>query len=260
MGWDDQDKAERRGWFARLHLTWPTLFLAGWLLYEFTAMPGLAALVACAKFGWADVRIAFWLRRVDPDVRRGRAWFWGYLTYGLWKVAIVAALSLAVIGTLESLFIAPRRWQAGNPGVSPVFSGALKAVVVAFSIALPLCYVALRAAWRNGARIWRHRSLRWALENGNWPPMGQGVKMQLFALTALLLITFGGLTVIWVWFVDEIIEANNPLPCLLALLTIHLVGSVGLLRAGSRLSAVYLHECWSVEAGEVYKGEPLKEV
>src|SRR5690348_799120 len=94
--------AEDRGW--RFPLSWTVLILLGWLLYECTAQPALAAAVACAKFGWADVRAAFWLRRVDPDRRRGATCFWCYLTFGLWKVAVMSILVMILLGFLGSLF------------------------------------------------------------------------------------------------------------------------------------------------------------
>ena len=70
-----EEEPERRGWVSRLHLSWPMLFVAGWLLYEFTAQPGFGTLVACVKFGWADVRTALWLRRLRsrPPQRTRRA-------------------------------------------------------------------------------------------------------------------------------------------------------------------------------------------
>jgi hypothetical protein len=79
------------------------------LLYECTAQPGLAAAVACAKFGWADLRSVLWLRRVDPDRRRGATCFWGYLTFGLWKVAVASTLAMILLGTLAQ--VANRRAQ-----------------------------------------------------------------------------------------------------------------------------------------------------
>src|SRR5215475_3477379 len=84
-----------RGW--RLSVSWYALLLLGWLLYEATSQPELAAAVTCAKFGWSDWRAAWWLRRVDPDWRRGRTCFWFYLAYGLWKVAVMASVVMFVL-------------------------------------------------------------------------------------------------------------------------------------------------------------------
>src|SRR5690348_12629896 len=137
MNWRDEEREERRGWFGRWHLSWPMLFLAGWLLYEFTAQPGLAALVACAKLGWGDVRTAVWLRRVDPDRTRGQTCFWAYLTYGLWKIAVMATLTMIALGVFGLLFDrAPRPPQANN-GLSPVFGGALAAMAMGFGLSFP---------------------------------------------------------------------------------------------------------------------------
>ena len=57
------DEARPRPW--RLRLSWPVVLLLAWLVYEFTALPGLAAAVTCWKFGWADFLAARWLRRAE---------------------------------------------------------------------------------------------------------------------------------------------------------------------------------------------------
>src|SRR6185312_8713422 len=155
MEWKHEDETERGGWLGRLHLSWPALFLAGWLLYEFTAQPGPAALVACAKFGWPDVRTAFWLRRVDPDRLRGRACFWSYLTFALWKVAMMATVAMIVIGFLSVIFDRLQRQPpANNNGVSPVLGGALAAAAIGFGLSFPTTYIALWLALRSGIRLW----------------------------------------------------------------------------------------------------------
>src|SRR5205823_1721793 len=51
----------------------------GWALYELTTQPALGAVAVCLKFGWEDFRTARWLRRRDPNRRRGRACFWLYV-------------------------------------------------------------------------------------------------------------------------------------------------------------------------------------
>src|SRR5579883_2341719 len=86
------EEMQRRSWFSRLHLSWPMLFVAGWLLYELTTKPTLGAVAVCLKFGWEDFRTAIWLRRNDPRRLRGRACFWLYLASGLAKTAGVAGL------------------------------------------------------------------------------------------------------------------------------------------------------------------------
>src|SRR5579864_658654 len=87
-----EEEMERRGWFSRLHLSWPMLFVIGWLVYELTTKPTLGAVAVCLKYGWEDFRAAIWLRRVDPRRLRGRACFWLYLAWGLTKTAAVACL------------------------------------------------------------------------------------------------------------------------------------------------------------------------
>src|SRR5947209_18895965 len=70
-----------RGWHGPF--TWTGLLAVGWVLYELTAQPAVGAVAVCLKFGWEDFRTALWLRRRDPDRRRGRACFWLYAGNGL---------------------------------------------------------------------------------------------------------------------------------------------------------------------------------
>lgn len=104
--------------------SWTALLLVGWLIYEFTAQPGLAAFAVCTKLTWNDFATARWLSRVDYNWRRARMCFWFYLAFGLWKMAVAggALIALTLIGILipqqlagpqraELLFKAPS-WRA----------------------------------------------------------------------------------------------------------------------------------------------------
>ena len=188
MDWRDEERGERRGWFGRLHLSWPMLFLAGWLLYEFTAQPGLAALVACAKFGWSDMRTGVWLRRVDPDRYRGQTCFWAYLTYGLWKIAVMATLTMIVLGVLGVLFDRAARQPQANNGFSPVLGGALAAMAIGFGLSFPTTYITLWSALRHGVRIWLGRAPGRARTERFWPPRHGGINAAPFVgFTGLVL-------------------------------------------------------------------------
>src|SRR6266566_1511806 len=84
------ERRSARRW--RGAFTWTGLLVVGWALYELTTQPALGAVAVCLKFGWEDFRTARWLRRRDPDRRRGRACFWLYVGNGLWKTAVVAVV------------------------------------------------------------------------------------------------------------------------------------------------------------------------
>jgi hypothetical protein len=249
-----QEETKRRGRFSRLHLSWPMLFLAGWLLYQFTAQPGLGALVACAKFGWADIRTAFWLRRVDPDRRRGKTCFWAYLTYGLWKVGLMSTLVLITIGLFDDLIVLVPRPFA--PKWHPVLSGVLTAIAMGFSLSLPTAYIALWSAWRNGVRVWLGNAPTRARKAHFWPPRHGRVNMVFFVGSTTLLLTIFVIVFVIV-SVSAFIESIQPnraaakaisqyLPVAIALLIIAFF-RMGLLR---RRLASSPEECWTVEEGE----------
>jgi hypothetical protein len=202
MGVKDDDPDRAGGWKPRL--TWPALLLAGWLLYEATAQPGLAAAVTCAKFGWADFQAARWLLRVDPDRRRGRACFWFYLAFGLWKVAVLATAVTIAILFLGSL-VHPGRRRLGGAALSPVLGGALVAAGVGFGLSFLTTYVALWAALRSRVKVWLGFAPHRARTERFWPPC-HGLTnaapfvtvttliltLWAFLLTLLLLVAGGG--------------------------------------------------------------------
>ncbi len=272
MDWRDENEAERSSWFGRLHLSWPMLLLAGWLLYEFTAQPGLAALVACAKFSWADVPTAFWLRRVDPDGGRGRTCFWAYLTYGLWKVAILAMLAVIPIGYLDVNFPGLLPGPAGNQrlpsmfneipavvgqiivlrGVRPVAVGVLTAAFIGFGLFLPLAYITLWSAWRNGVRIWLDSGPCRAYKERFWPPRHGQINMVPFIGIFQNFITWFVIVAIEVALEPIVQPKLHPAAGGLIMLLIFSVVACGLFWMWSRVVAHSPQECWVAEKGEQF--------
>jgi hypothetical protein len=249
------EKTERRGWFGRLHLSWPMLFLAGWLLYEFTAQPGLAALVACAKFGWADLRTALWLRRVDPDRGRGRTCFWAYLTYGLWKVAVMATLTMIALGLFSALFDRAARPPQPNNGISPVFGGALAAAAIGFGLSFPTTYIALWSALRNGVRLWLGHAPVRARKERFWPPHHGGLNAAPFVGFTGLILTLW-LIVFTAGVLAAVIQPAGVevLVFLLGTLAAIILAIVLFFRISLRTIARSPQECWiAVEDEEAYQ-------
>jgi hypothetical protein len=249
MEWRDEDEADRGGWLRRLHLSWPALLLAGWLLYEFTAQPGLASLVACAKFGWADVRTAFWLRRVDPDRLRGQTCFWSYLTYGLWKVAVMATVAMIAVGFLSSIFDRLPRQPQGKNGISPVLDGALAAAAMGFCLSLPTAYIAIWSAWRNGVRVWLGQAPRRARLERFWPPQHGGINAAPFVGLTILIMTVAGITLVSILGAIIWANAGGILVLFLGMLTALLIPSV-LRSVSKRVIARSPQECWVAEENE----------
>jgi len=237
------------------HLNWTTLVLLGWLLYELTSQPGPAAAVACAKFGWSDVRAAFWLRRVDPDRRRGAACFWWYITFALWKVAVMSVLCVFVIGFIAGLL--PRAAN-GPPGARPVLGvlqGVGSAVGIGFGLSFLCGYIALWSALRNGVRVWLGSAPHRARGERHWPPSPGQVNFVPFVTftTLVFSIAFVGIAL-----VGTILAFNwQPQgPWAAFLLTTLMLSSVGTLivafaAVSRRIVAQTPQECWPWEPGEV---------
>lgn len=261
MDHGDEERTNRRDGFRGLHLSWPMLALAGWLLYEFTAQPGLAALVACAKFGWPDVCTALWLRRVDPDRGRGQTCFWAYLTYGLWKVAVMATLAMIVINFLSLLFDRAPRQAQGNIGISPVLGGALAAAAVGFGLSFPTTYIALWSARRNGVRIWLGQAPNRARRERFWPPHHGGINAAPFVGFTCLVVTLWFITFMSACLIlifqpagvgAVVFFVTTTVPTTIAVLV--------LLRLSMQLIARSPQECWTAEKDEaVYQIRGVEE-
>lgn len=237
------------------------LFLAGWLLYEFTAQPGLAALVACAKVGWADVRTALWLRRVDPDRGRGRTCFWAYLTYGLWKVAVMATLTMIVLGMFGTLFDRAARPPQGNNGFSPVFGGALAAMAIGFGLSFPTTYVALWSALRNGVRLWLGQAPTRARKERFWPPQHGSVNAALYVGFTSLMMTLW-LMVFLAGVLGVLLQPAGVALLVFLLGTLVSIVLVILIhfRISYRVIANSPQECWiALEGEEVYQVQDAEE-
>lgn len=237
------------------------LFLAGWLLYEFTAQPGLAALVACAKFGWADVRAAVWLRRVDPDRPRGRTCFWAYLTYGLWKVAVMATLTMIALGLFNVFLDRAARPPQANNGFSPVLGGALAAAMMGFGLSLPAAYVALWSALRNGVRVWLGHAPVRARKERFWPPSQGGINATPFVGFTILILTMW-LIVFTAGVLGAVFQPVGVwlLVFLLGTLGFVLLAMIVLFRVSLLVIARSPRECWiALEGEEVYQVQGAEE-
>lgn len=237
------------------------LALAGWLLYEFTAQPGLAALVACAKFGMNEVHTAFWLRRVDPDRGRGQTCFWAYLTYGLWKVAIMATLTMIAIGFVGALFNrAPRQPQPNN-GFSPVLGGALAAATAGFGLSFPTSYIALWSARRNGVRLWLGQAPNRARRERFWPPHHGGINAAPFVGFTSFVLTLWFSIFMSVWLAILLQPAGfGAAAFFITMIVATAVTILVLIDMLRRVIARSPHECWTTEEDEtVYQIQRAEE-
>jgi hypothetical protein len=157
--------------------TWAGLLLLGWLVFEWTSQPALAALLVCLKFGWGDWRAARWLRKYDPDPDRGQACFWVYVGWALWKVT-AAALAVSLL-----FFFVIATWLdlmgAAGPGnvlkrLLPILIGTFLLVLVGMLASLLATVRAFWLAHRHRLKLWVGREARLARKERLWPPRGPG--------------------------------------------------------------------------------------
>ncbi len=178
------DEAPTRPW--HIHISWYAVILAGVLLYEMTAQPGLAAAVTCSKFGWRDWRVALWLRRVDPDWKRGRTCFWFYLSFGLWKVALLATLMMMLL--LLAMSPGCRVLPGGNK-LSPAIVGVLTAAGLGFGCSFLLTYLGMALALRHRVKVWLGLAPVLARQQRYWPPEGGQHNAAPFVIITTLILT-----------------------------------------------------------------------
>src|SRR6266536_3189489 len=185
-----EEQAPRSG---GIHVSWYALLLLGWLLYEATSQPELAAAVTCAKFGWSDWRAAWWLRRVDPDWRRGRTCFWFYLAYGLWKVAVMASVVMFFLLLAGSMLRRKPAWAPQAGGMSPAVAGVLIAAGFGFGLSFFATYVSIWSALRHRVKVWLGAAPHLARTQKYWPPSSGQQNAAPFVIATTLIITL--------WFV-----------------------------------------------------------
>jgi hypothetical protein len=91
LEFDPQESQSRYRWW-KSSLVWTTLIVTAFLVYEITARPIWGVVVLCSKFGWGDFLTAFWLRRVDRNRPRAKAFFWFLSAIGLLHIANAGAM------------------------------------------------------------------------------------------------------------------------------------------------------------------------
>lgn len=180
------ERETREGPVRRQGLTWLVLALVTLLVFELTADPALAVAAGCLKFGWEGLATARWLRRTDPDRRRGRVVARFYTAGAFWNVAGVAtAMSFLVAWFLTPLL-------AGRRGLNRELLGSFLVAVFAFVISGLLSLSAVASAWRCRVKVWLGPEARWARHRGAWPPSlfdagpGRFNRVILIVLVALL--------------------------------------------------------------------------
>ncbi len=168
---DDPPRGTRLRIARRPSLVLPALLGIGFLVYELTAQPGLGAAIACTKFGWDDFLTARWLRRRDPDRRRGGAEFWLFVAAGLWKTAVTGVVVIFAVAFLEAALRQPL--QAGQRPQPPseVIFGALLAAFLGFALSTLATGRAFVTALQCRVRLWIDGQIHRDRRADRWPPI-----------------------------------------------------------------------------------------
>src|SRR5579872_5840478 len=171
------EEAPSDRWTERI--SWGAMLPLGWLMYELTAQPSFALVVACARFGWNDFLTAHWLLRTDPDSGRGRTCFWFYVASGLWKITVAAFL---ITGSILILWVALN----GNPPRGLLDAGLTAAIGITLLAVIPL--VGVMHARVFNVKVWVDSSIHASRRHGVWPPRATGLNSAMGLLFPALLV------------------------------------------------------------------------
>jgi hypothetical protein len=153
-----------------LALVWSIVALAGWLAFDLTAEPAVAAAILCGRFGWDDLLTAIWLRRRDPDRARGRTCAWFCLASGTMKVFFSACVLTALIAEVVTFIEARQPQPNPNAPMPEAIWGPLLLMAGATPLIALLALTGAISARIHGVRVWIDGSLHCSRRDGIWPP------------------------------------------------------------------------------------------
>lgn len=227
---EDDDLGRERRWAA---LAWGLMIAVGFLVWDLTDRTGLAASVACLKFGWEETSTGFYLLRKDPNRSRG----WICCTFHIAR----GCARFGWIGFVVSLaaeegphFV--RQWQGLPPAprvANDVFLNVLLLSMCGITSSVFLSGVATWLALSGKQRVWIDPTTRMSRTQRLWPPqpcgrnrvwlhvvVGTVAMTHLFGLLAMAMAVGGWLSLVTVpcslalgWRVARRIAARSPIEC-----------------------------------------------
>lgn len=228
---------------------WLALMAVGFLLFEFTAQPSIVAVAVCSKFGIADVRNGFWLRRRDPAKNRGKVCFWFCVSRGLWKTTAVAFVAMIAITILD----------AGRGNAPGHLRGTAMTFTFGFVLASFTTFAGGILGRVAGIRVWLDRGLTDARETDAFPPPEAGFNSASFLVAASMILPIAIVLVLVGFFVRARPNAiRNAIGFLLGLFVI----PVGIISAGLAIGRSVIApkwgDCWDFQP--VRTGRTLRDV
>lgn len=163
--------AERGTEQAGIRWDWLLVFTAAWLLFDIFTEPALAVAVASFKFGWNDFVNGLWLRKRDPDRRRGNTHFVFYSAAAFWRITVTTFLivvaGLIIVGMLAGI----NGQQPANNRAGWQLTGMTMFIVcISFVLSSLTSWVAMLLAWRRRHKVWLHSDVRVDRRRKLWPP------------------------------------------------------------------------------------------
>lgn len=167
---DDESKSDRLAW-----VVWGVVIALGVAAYELFHQPAMLGASISLKFAWGDAHTAWWLRKRDPNRRRGMANFCVYLGYGLWKAAICGFLLTLVFATLEGLIngkpVNQPKGQRDDTLVQ-VFAGSCSGSFFTGLLSGVICSVGFVLAVLAKSKLWLNSRVAACRVRDRWPPEG----------------------------------------------------------------------------------------
>lgn len=238
--------------FGRSNTLWFLVVATGFLLFELTAQPAMVAVAVCSKFGIADVRNGFWLRRTDPLRARGKVCFWFCLSQGLWKTTLVAFVAMAMFVVLANFLDA-----RGGPPAG--FIGSAMTFLLAFIMASLTTLIGALLARVGGVVVWIDGELTESRRQNLFPPR-EGTSNRIHWLLA------GAMTLpVVIFLVATLIVAEarpgavrNSIGLIVGLFVLPVGIFAGGLALAKTVVASNFDQCWAVESRR--KGMTLRQL
>lgn len=227
---EEGDPGRERRWAA---LAWGLMIAVGFLVWELTDRTGLAAGVACLKFGWEETATGLYLLRKDPNRSRG----WTCCTFHIARgCARFGWIGFVVSLAAEEGPLVVREWQGLPPApraANDVVLNVLLLGMCGLTASVFLSGVATWLALSAKQRVWIDPTTRVTRTQRLWPPQPHGrnrvwlhavigtvALVHLFGLLAMAMAVGWWLSLVTVpcslvlgWRVARRIAAPSPIEC-----------------------------------------------
>lgn len=243
----DDTRAEGGAW-----LVWGVLVAVAVALYEIAQQPALLGTTIALKFAWGDARTGWWIRRRDPNRRRGKAHFRLYLGFGLWKAAGAAFVLGILFGFIDSIVRKPAAQPVAQNLVffHMVVGSVLGSLALAY-LGSFACFSAFVSAVRESFKLWLNSRVAADRVRDRWPPtqgesnavvwMGYATGIALMLLVVLILL------VAFAWLANKFNPAATGIAMLVLFGTLAFRAAAFLDRGGyeHRFRAASPEAAWS---------------